>query len=135
MALQDGNRIENSQMYLFQMRPAFLKRALYSDTTENYVEPAEPNPYGQVTIKFRTAKNNVDRVYLVTGDEENLMTKVSEDRSFDYYAYTAYLSDSEFLYHFRVVSGKAEVIYDSVGVSKENVSYNPFSIIPGYHTP
>ena len=135
MSLQDGNRIENSQMYLFQMRPAFLKRALYSDTTENYVEPAEPNPYGQVTIKFRTAKNNVDRVYLVTGDEENLMTKVSEDRSFDYYAYTAYLSDSEFLYHFRVVSGKAEVIYDSVGVSKENISYNPFSIIPGYHTP
>ncbi|MBP5153033.1 MAG: alpha amylase N-terminal ig-like domain-containing protein, partial [Lachnospiraceae bacterium] len=135
MASQDGNRIENSQMYLFQMRPAFLKRALYSDTTENYVEPAEPNPYGQVTIKFRTAKNNVDRVYLVSGEEENLMTKVSEDRSFDYYAYTVYLSDSEFLYHFRVISGKAEVIYDSVGVSKEDISYNPFSIIPGYHTP
>jgi len=135
MSINDGRGIENSQMYLFQMRPAFLKRALFSDTSENYVSPAEPNPYGEVTIKFRTAKNNVDSVYLVSGNDETLMTKVSEDRSFDYYACTVYLSDAEFLYHFRIRSGKANVIYDSAGVSKESVSYNPFSIVPGFHTP
>ena len=44
-----------------EMRPVFSKRALYSDTTENYVTPPEPAPYSRVKIAFRTKRSNVDR--------------------------------------------------------------------------
>ncbi|MCR5279483.1 MAG: glycoside hydrolase family 13 protein [Lachnospiraceae bacterium] len=136
MSSFDGRQIENSQLYMFQMRPTLLKRALYSDTTENYVDPAEPNPYAEITIKFRTARNNVDRVVLVNMEgEETLMSKVYSDRSFDYYAGSAYMTDSEYQYYFKIYSGKSVVVYDSVGVSRDGKAYNPFSIIPGFHTP
>ena len=34
---------------------------IFSDTTEDYVIPCEPNPYEEITIRFRTAKNNIDQ--------------------------------------------------------------------------
>ena len=69
------------------MRPEFGRRALYSDTTENYVTPAEPTAYALVTIRFRAGKNNLDRVFLVAGNEKYLMDKESSDEYFDYYSY------------------------------------------------
>ena len=36
--------------------------ALFTDVTPNFVTPAEPNAGDDVTIKFRTARNNVDGV-------------------------------------------------------------------------
>ena len=58
-------QLENNQRYISQMRPVFNRRALYTDTTGDYVSNAEPDPFAKVTIRFRTAKNNVDRVLLV----------------------------------------------------------------------
>ena len=39
--------------------------ALFSDSTEDYFSPSEPNPYSQVTIRFRTARQNIDHIYVV----------------------------------------------------------------------
>ena len=46
------------------MRPVLNKSALFSDSSADYVIPQEPNAYGLVTIRFRVAKNNVDRVFI-----------------------------------------------------------------------
>lgn len=54
---------EQNQLYITAMRPVLNKKALFSDTTEDYVTPAEPSPYDLVTIRFRAAKNNIDRVF------------------------------------------------------------------------
>ena len=53
--------------YILQMRPVFNVQALFSDETENYVCPMEPKTGESVTIRFRTARSNVDEVYLISG--------------------------------------------------------------------
>ncbi len=79
------------------MAPLFIKGALFSDTTENYVSPAEPNPYARVKIRLRTAQNNIDAAYLCAYDEYYPMTKVESDRAFDFYETEVTLSDGPFL--------------------------------------
>ncbi len=54
--------------YVTNMRPAFNKRAVFSEETENYRTPAEPEPGDVVNIRIRTKSNNVDVVYLVAGN-------------------------------------------------------------------
>ena len=44
------------------------KRALFSDETEDYRCPAEPDAGDEVLLRFRTAKGDADAVFLV---EEN----------------------------------------------------------------
>ena len=63
--LNDARKI---QEYVTNMRPTFNKRAVFSDETENYRTPAEPEAGDTVNIRIRTKKNNVDFVYLVYGD-------------------------------------------------------------------
>lgn len=135
MRLGLANKAENDQWYVSSMRPVFKKKAIFSDTTENYVSPAEPNPYGEVTISIRTGKNNVDSVTLVTEHEEYPMDISSSDEYYDYYSCKIYLNDVEIKYHFRLRSGRLSCIYDAIGIQKQNESHHPFSIIPGFHTP
>lgn len=129
------DKSESNQLYIQSMRPIFMKRALFSDTTENYVSPVEPNAYGEVTIRFRTGRANVDKVTLVTETEEFPMDKVEENRAFDYYEAKVFLNDTEFRYFFRIKVGRVSCIYSSIGIQKGNSTDYPFSIMPGFHTP
>ena len=61
--------IRKKMQYILNMRPVFNKEALFSDGTEFYRNPAEPKAGDTVTIKFRTQRNNVDSVYLVSGEQ------------------------------------------------------------------
>ena len=84
----DINRImktEQNMMYISEMRPVFNREALFSDTTENYISPAEPNPYSEVKVRFRTKAKNIDRVFLVHNNEKILMTVTEGDDNFDYF--------------------------------------------------
>jgi len=130
-----NNDSENGHLYLSTMKPVFLKKALFSDTSENYINPAEPNQYGEVTIKFRTAKNNVDHVYLLANSEEILMQYSYSSKSFDFYTCTIYLNDSEFSYYFKIKAGKISLFYDAAGAFKNERDVLPFIITPGFHTP
>ena len=60
--------IRRKMQYILNMRPVFNKEALFSDGTEYYRSPSEPKAGDTVTIKFRTQRNNVDSVYLVSGN-------------------------------------------------------------------
>ena len=53
-------KAEYNRQYIEGMRPVFDRKALFSDTTEDYLSPSEPNPYSHITIRFRAALNNVD---------------------------------------------------------------------------
>ena len=59
------SKLEQKQQYISSMRPVLNKRALFSDMSSEFVSPPDPNPYSIVTIKFRSAKNNIDKVYFV----------------------------------------------------------------------
>ena len=86
MKFEQLTQIQSHQQYIATMRPLFNRRALFTDTTAEYISPAEPANYDVVTIRFRTARNNVDRVFLVCRGERHLMNKVESTDNFDFYA-------------------------------------------------
>lgn len=75
-SIYELNRI---QQYIMQMRPILRKRALFSDGTEDYRSPAEPKAGELVTIRFRTARDNVDAVWLCT-EQKNILWKRPSQR-------------------------------------------------------
>ena len=58
-SIYELNRI---QRYMMQMRPVLYKQVLFSDGTADYRQPPEPKAGENVTIRFRTKKDNVDAV-------------------------------------------------------------------------
>lgn len=123
------------QQYLSEMRPVFSKRALYSDTTENFVTPAEPAPYTRVKIRFRSKRNNIDRVFLICKGQRYLMFKVDSDVQFDYYEVKLQLDNEKITYYFEVQAGAIICYYDFRGVAKRPDEHYNFVIIPGFETP
>ena len=128
-------RAERNRQYIEGMRPVFNRKALFSDTTEDYVSPCEPNPYSQITIRFRAAANNIDRVFLVNKGVRYLMLRESQEDEFDYFACETEVENEEYTYHFEVQVGKINCIYDTRGVAKEALPEYAFRIIPGFKTP
>lgn len=135
MDINRFRKAEHNQQYIASMRPVFNKKALFSDMTEDYVSPAEPNAYEEVTIRFRSAKNNIDRVFFVYKGIRELMTKKYSDGGFDYYTYDHQLDNETVHYHFVIQAGRLECIYDRRGVVTAENEYYDFVIIPGFKTP
>ena len=135
MDLERLRRTEYNQQYIAAMRPVFNRRALFTDTSAEYVIPEEPACFSEVTIRFRTARNNVDRVFLVCGGQKHLMVRVESKNDFDYYAYVMRLDDQKVPYYFEVQTGRITGIFDMRGLVQEVNEYYDFIIIPGFHTP
>ena len=128
-------KAEQNYQYIASMRPVFNRNALFSDTTDNYVTPAEPSPYGEITIRFRAAKNNIDKVFFVSKGEKHLMLKTDSDAYFDYYSHTEQLENVKLVYYFEVNAGKIVCYYDTRGMAKDINEHYHFQIIPGFKTP
>ncbi len=126
---------QDRQYYISAMRPVFDRMALFSDCTGDYVIPPEPNVYGMATVKFRTKKDNVDRVYFVCENEKHLMFKTESDDLFDYYAHTVQLENREISYYFEVQAGKITCYFNFQGAQKHIDRHYDFRLIPGYKTP
>ena len=121
--------------YIFQMRPVFNTEALFSDETENYVTPMEPDPGEEVIIRLRTAAHNADQVYLISGPLKEKMKFEKTEGSFDYYCLTVRLGWERFRYYFEITSGRTHCFYNKTGVTKDLSPSNSFCICPGFHTP
>ncbi len=111
------------------------KDALFSDATSNYMIPAEPAEYEKVKIRFRTAKEDVDDVYLYTKSGTFRMHKILSEEVFDYYEIEWQLKDQPFGYCFQVKKANEICFYDRCGVAKEYQPYYSFLIVPGFSTP
>ncbi|MDR2546804.1 MAG: glycoside hydrolase family 13 protein [Lachnospiraceae bacterium] len=128
-------RAEQNNHYISTMRPLFNRRALFSDLTEDFISPLEPNAFGRVTITFQTEKDNVDQVWLCSVTDKFMMMKTDTDDLLDYYEVEIQLEDTPFYYYFSVHSGKITCFYDRRGVVKELEPYYMMRIIPGFKTP
>ena len=82
--MSDINDIMNKMRYVSLMRPIFRKRAVFSDETESYRDPVCPKPGEDVKIRLRTLKNNVDGVYLISGNMREPMKAAYARNGFDY---------------------------------------------------
>lgn len=128
-------QVEKSFQYISQMRPILNKRALFSDTTEEFVSPMEPKPGEDVTIRFRTGRNNVDMVCLCIKDSIIPMKKVQQEGAFDYYECVVEKVQETLSYFFQIKLGRLCFFYNRKGVTREIQEYCNFRIIPGFSTP
>lgn len=111
------------------------KQALFCDGTASYVNPSQPERYGTVTLRFRTAKDDVTSVSLITGMRAYNMEKESSKGAFDYYTITWPLRNRSFQYCFKIQSEKTRCYYNRCGVFDQIVDSYDFVIIPGFSTP
>ena len=85
-----------------RMEQNSIIRAFYSDETENYRSPSEPEPGDMVAIRFRTARNGADRVWYVSDDGRIPMDKVCTEGIFDFYQITICLGAEMVYYYFEI---------------------------------
>lgn len=135
LSLNQLSRHEKLYLYINNTAPILDKRALFSDGTAFYRFPPEPMPYDKVTIRFRTARENVDAVHLITSEQKVRMEKFEDDEFFDYYEIDIQLESRRIEYYFEIVSGKSVCYYNSKGVFPDVQAYYNFFIRPGFKTP
>lgn len=83
----------------------FNQKALFSDESGNYRKPAEPDRGERVEIKFRTARNDVDLVYLICGNQKTAMEKTYSKDMFDYYVCALGPLEGPVHYFFEIIAG------------------------------
>ncbi len=132
---KDFRYLMSTMRYITFMRPVFNTRALFSDETENYVTPMEPMPGDTVRIRFRTAKDNVDNVFLIRGAERTRMKIEMSSGKFDYFAAEIQMGTEPLHYYFEVQAGKIRCFYNKCGVSRDLQDSRSFSVVPGFSTP
>ena len=111
------------------------EQALFCDGTASYVNPPQPAENETITLRFRTAKNDVDRVRLMTGVGGYDMKKENSNGEFDYYTINWRLNEEPFRYCFEIQDGDELCYYNKCGTSKEIVAFYEFVIVPGFSTP
>ncbi len=127
--------LQSAADYILGMRPVLNREALFSDETGNYVIPMEPNAGDPVTIRFRSAADNVDSVYLVTDTDSRKMEFEGRRGEFDYYRTTLEMPEERLFYRFKIQNGAAVCYYTKIGPTNAADEPHPFSICPGFHTP
>ena len=131
----DIEYLKKAEIYAMRMRPVFCPSALFSDETENYVSPMEPETGEKVTIRFRTGKNNVDYVCWISGSNRILMEFEKTEGDFDYYRTEIVMGEEIVRYYFEVCAGENRYFYNKKGVSENLQEYYAFAIAPGFKTP
>lgn len=113
--------------------------AIFSDETETFRTPAEPDPGDTVTIRIRTGKNFAERVMLIAVGTELAvrMEKTRSDRSFDWYEIQTVCLEGETAYCFRIERENLILSYDKTGVHIGELPDTRFAFrfTPGFHVP
>ena len=113
------------------------RRALFTDETQDYRRPEEPDAGDRVALRFRTAKNNADSVYYIE-EEKKLkarMIKVSSDECFDFYEYVIVVDRKPRRYYFEVIKDGESCCFNRLGAVEKHEDCFAFRITPGFHTP
>ena len=109
--------------------------AVFSDETEYYRFPVEPDEKDSVTIKIRTEKNDCDRIFIVSDNDRLEMSKAFEEGIFDFYEALIPPSKENLKYYFEIQKGNDIYYYSRLGVSREILRYADFNIIRNFKTP
>lgn len=115
-----------------------IKRAIFSDTTEEFVNPSEVNIGDLVTIRIRVPYKSVREVLLLSSGQKIKMSinpKLKNKNGFSYYETTHVMTADTFIYCFEIELDDEKIIYDARGVVDEVADCFSFHIIPGFRTP
>ena len=135
ISLENLSSTSKKLLYIQNMRALLRKEALFSDGTDRYIVPAEPNAGDEVRIRFRTAKANADKVYLCIDGKRIEMKLVKRTEMFDYYESVYQIGNQKVDYYFEITNRFEHCSYDKLGCTNEPRKGYEFSIIPGFSTP
>ncbi len=121
--------------YAWRMQPFLNTDALFSDESELFRSPAEPNPGDTVTVRFRTARNNVNEIYFISGATREKMQLERSEGGFDYYAVDITVGEEPLHYYFEIRHGRISIFFNKLGVTRDLHSKHSFCIYPGFHVP
>ncbi len=110
-------------------------RAFFSDETENYRTPYEPQPGDIVTIRFRAGKGGAESVYYINQNERLMMEKYETDEYFDFYRIQIQVGEEPVYYYFEIDTEGERYFYNRRGICGELQNFYSFTIVPGYSTP
>ena len=111
------------------------RQALFVEESEGFRIPLEPKAGERVKLRFRTAKDNVEAVYFISGEERNPMTKVCSRGRFDYYEIDIEVGTDTIYYYFEIRSDEERLFYNKLSITNNLQDSYAFRIIPGFATP
>ena len=109
--------------------------AIFSDETENFVSKIRSGKNIKYEIKLRTAKNNVDHVYLHYNDKKKAMTKSKSDNIFDYYTISVDFKGKRTKYHFSIEKNENIYYYNKNSIRLHLDKNFNFVISPNFDVP
>lgn len=126
---------EKVHLHIQRTRPILNQQALFSDGGPNYCQPMEPKVGEEVTIRFRTARDNVEHVYFCTEEEKKEMKISSRNSLFDFYEIKIRMGEKELCYYFEVDAGGQSCFFNKQGAAKEKNAFFHYKIMPDFSTP
>ncbi len=112
-----------------------VEDAIFSDETSQYVTPAMPKKGDNVTIKLRVLKNNINKLFIVSNNSKDEVTKKYSKGIFTFYEYTIYNIQETFVYSFLILKNDTTLFFNKFGLSKEEQTHYNFKIIPDFIIP
>ncbi|MBR6020257.1 MAG: glycoside hydrolase family 13 protein [Lachnospiraceae bacterium] len=120
-----------------QIKETFQPEAVFSDGTEMFRSPCEPEPYDTVTLRLRVGKDQAKQARIVITERSRCIEMVltGSDERFDWYRAEVELTDRFLHYFFEIATSNGVFRYDRLGVMLADRETVPFRITPGFHTP
>lgn len=109
--------------------------ALFSDESEAYRFPAEPDENSRVQIKFRAKKDDLNQVYLIMKQDVLSMEKFKSEGLFDYFRVELKIGTETVHYYFQIEKDNIIYYYHKRGVTTNVNECAYFGIVPGFKTP
>lgn len=109
--------------------------AVFSDETEAFVFPFEPNEGDIVKVKLRVGTGDAEEVYVLSDGKEFPMLSERKKDMFEYFSYTFKPENENRAYSFKLICGGETYYYNKYGLSKELNEEGSFVINRHYKTP
>ncbi|MDO4975881.1 MAG: glycoside hydrolase family 13 protein [Eubacteriales bacterium] len=126
---------EKFQLHINNTKPILNFAALFSDGGEYYFTPMEPKAGERVKIRLRTAKDNVDHVFVVLNNERVEMEVGSSNKLFDYYECETIMPEDFLEYYFEIVSAGAICYFNKKGPIRHLEPFFNYKVKTGFSTP
>ncbi len=133
--LRCSSQAARNNRYVMGMVPTLNRAALFADESEEYVSPPEPSPGDTVTFRVRTARDNVDEVWIVSEHRRQRLDYEKSEGAFDYYTTQVTIGRDSASYTFHIFSGGIRSVLGKGGLADEGEEPVPFRLCPGFSTP
>ncbi|MCR4956752.1 MAG: glycoside hydrolase family 13 protein [Lachnospiraceae bacterium] len=109
--------------------------ALFSDGTENYRSPSEPECNSTVQVYMRTLADDVDEIHVLTDGNRIPMVIDRMVDGYDYYVADLCVKESRVNYLFEIKREQEVLYYQEGGITEYPAYERAFYLIPGFSVP